>query len=48
MQIAIAGLTRFFGPEHADVVYIDAPHAASGPAYEDVLQVVIGHTAIHS
>ena len=36
-QVAIAGLTRFF-EDFADVTYVSAPHAASGPAYPEVLQ----------
>jgi len=36
-QVAIAALSRFFSDE-AEVVYLDAPHPASGPAYDEVLQ----------
>lgn len=35
MQIALAALKRFFDAE-AEVVYINAPHPASGPAYAEV------------
>ena len=37
LKVTIAGLRPFL-EERADITYLDAPHAASGPAYPDVIE----------
>ncbi len=34
-QVALAALKKYF-EEHGELLFVNAPHAASGPAYEEV------------